>query len=79
MLDIATLRDALRVTLEQTAFPELGTKYQGKVRDNYITADGKRYMVTTDRISAFDRVLGTLPLKGQLLNHVTVWWFVTPM
>ena len=62
------LREALAHPLEGTDFPELGVKYGGKVRDNYTTADGRRYLVVTDRISAFDRVLGTLPLKGQILN-----------
>jgi phosphoribosylaminoimidazole-succinocarboxamide synthase len=70
-----TLRDALRVPLERTDFPKLGKKYEGKVRDNYTLADGRRVLVTTDRISAFDRVLGTLPLKGQVLNFVAAWWF----
>jgi phosphoribosylaminoimidazole-succinocarboxamide synthase len=74
-LDDPTLRAALALTLEATDFSELGRKYRGKVRDNYTTPDGRRYIVTTDRISAFDRVLGTLPLKGQLLNHAAVWWF----
>ncbi len=71
----AVLRSALATTLDRTDFPELGQKYEGKVRDNYTTTEGTRYIVTTDRISAFDRVLGTLPLKGQLLNHAAVWWF----
>ena len=70
-----TLRTALRVPLERTDFPKLGKKYEGKVRDNYTLADGRRVLVTTDRISAFDHVLGTLPLKGQLLNFVAAWWF----
>jgi len=70
-----TIRSALRHPLERTDFPELGKKYEGKVRDNYSAADGRRYIVVTDRISAFDRILGTLPLKGQVLNHVTAWWF----
>jgi phosphoribosylaminoimidazole-succinocarboxamide synthase len=69
-----TLFEALARTLEQTDFAGLGTLYRGKVRDNY-TRDGQRFIIATDRISAFDRVLGTLPLKGQLLNHVAVWWF----
>jgi phosphoribosylaminoimidazole-succinocarboxamide synthase len=69
-----TIRSALRHPLEGTDFSSLGSKYEGKVRDNY-SADGKRIIVATDRISAFDRVLGTLPLKGQLLNHVAAWWF----
>jgi phosphoribosylaminoimidazole-succinocarboxamide synthase len=65
---------AIRHPLEHTDFPSLGKKYEGKVRDNY-TAGGRRTIIVTDRISAFDRVLGTLPLKGQLLNHVAAWWF----
>jgi phosphoribosylaminoimidazole-succinocarboxamide synthase len=61
--------------LVETNFTELGTLYRGKVRDNYSSGDGRRFIITTDRISAFDRVLGTLPLKGQLLNQIAAWWF----
>jgi phosphoribosylaminoimidazole-succinocarboxamide synthase len=68
------IREAIRHPLERTDFTGLGKKYEGKVRDNY-TSEGRRTIVVTDRISAFDRVLGTLPLKGQLLNHVAAWWF----
>ncbi len=75
MTDIALIREALANPLLDTHFDELGTKYGGKVRDNYSTTDGRRYIVTTDRISAFDRVLGTLPLKGQLLQYVSNFWF----
>ncbi len=50
--------------------------YKGKVRDCYITKDGKqRILVTTDRQSAFDKVLGMIPLKGQALNQLSHWWF----
>jgi phosphoribosylaminoimidazole-succinocarboxamide synthase len=70
----SAIREALRHPLERTDFPSLGKKYEGKVRDNY-TRDGRRTIIVTDRISAFDRVLGTLPLKGQLLNHIAGWWF----
>ena len=69
------LREALGHPLEDTDFPALGAKYRGKVRDNYTTNDGRRYLVVTDRISAFDRVLGTLPLKGQILNAAATFWF----
>jgi phosphoribosylaminoimidazole-succinocarboxamide synthase len=69
------LRAALGKTLDETDFPELGSKYEGKVRDNYATQDGRRILIATDRISAFDRVLGTLPLKGQVLNRLAGWWF----
>lgn len=69
------LRQALAEPLVSTDFSQLGKRYGGKVRDNYSTPDGRRYIVVTDRISAFDRVLGTLPLKGQLLNRIAAWWF----
>jgi len=69
------LRTALARTLERTWLPQLGARYEGKVRDNYTTPDGRRYLVVTDRISAFDRVLGTLPLKGQVLNRLAAFWF----
>jgi phosphoribosylaminoimidazole-succinocarboxamide synthase len=69
------LFDGLQKTLDGTNFPNLGKRYEGKVRDNYSTADGKRILVVTDRISAFDRVLGTLPYKGQVLNSLAAWWF----
>ena len=61
------LQEGLSRTLEGTRFESLGRRYEGKVRDCYI-ADGKRCIVVTDRISAFDRVLGTLPSKAQVLN-----------
>ena len=69
------LRRGLALTLDRTDLDALGTKYEGKVRDNYTTADGRRIIVVTDRISAFDRVLGTLPLKGQVLNQLAAFWF----
>ncbi len=75
MVDTATLRAALGQCLDHTAFPTLGVKYEGKVRDNYTTRDGRRFIVVTDRISAFDQVLGTLPFKGQVLNRLAAWWF----
>lgn len=71
----ATIESVLPHVLEQTHLDELGKRYEGKVRDNYTTSNGQRYIVVTDRISAFDRILGTLPLKGQLLNHVAGFWF----
>ena len=74
-LDLDTLRPGLTRTVDATDFPGLGEKYEGKVRDNYSLSDGTRVLVTTDRISAFDRVLGTLPFKGQVLNGLSTWWF----
>jgi len=69
------LRAQLSRTLARTDFPWLGRRYEGKVRDNYTTADGRRVLIATDRISAFDVVLGTIPFKGQVLNQVAQYWF----
>ncbi|MGD0678698.1 MAG: phosphoribosylaminoimidazolesuccinocarboxamide synthase [Polyangiaceae bacterium] len=74
MVDSSALRAALPFCLDKTDFERLGTKYEGKVRDNY-SRGGKRFIVVTDRISAFDRVLGTVPFKGQVLNRLAAWWF----
>ncbi|MFH1590804.1 MAG: phosphoribosylaminoimidazolesuccinocarboxamide synthase [archaeon] len=60
-------------TVQETSFP-IGKLYKGKVRDNYILGD-KRIIVASDRISAFDKVIGTIPLKGQVLNQMAVFWF----
>src|SRR6202142_3423078 len=75
MVDSAALRSALPNCLAHTDLKTLGIKYEGKVRDNYFTRDGRRFIVVTDRISAFDRVLGTIPFKGQLLNGLAAWGF----
>jgi phosphoribosylaminoimidazole-succinocarboxamide synthase len=75
MVDTATLRAALPHCLEHTDFSAVGERYEGKVRDNYTTRDGRRFIVVTDRISAFDRVLGTIPFKGQVLSGMAAWWF----
>jgi len=50
-------------------------KQSGKVRDWYTYAKGQRLLVTTDRLSAFDRVLAAVPFKGQVLNQLSAWWF----
>jgi phosphoribosylaminoimidazole-succinocarboxamide synthase len=51
-----------------------GAKTAGKVRDIY-TRGAERILITTDRVSAFDRVLGVIPFKGQVLNQLSAWWF----
>ncbi|MBI2654731.1 phosphoribosylaminoimidazolesuccinocarboxamide synthase [Candidatus Woesearchaeota archaeon] len=73
MLPDTILKSQLKHTLDKTNF-NIGKKYEGKVRDNYIL-NGKRIIVTTDRISAFDRVLCTIPFKGQVLNQTSAFWF----
>eukprot|EP00271_Cylindrocystis_brebissonii_P003674 TRINITY_DN148_c0_g1_i1.p1 TRINITY_DN148_c0_g1~~TRINITY_DN148_c0_g1_i1.p1 ORF type:complete len:388 (+),score=57.31 TRINITY_DN148_c0_g1_i1:123-1166(+) len=54
----------------------LKLKQRGKVRDVYADKEGqKMVLVTTDRQSAFDRVLAAIPFKGQVLNETSAWWF----
>ena len=65
----------LGATLARTDLDALGAKYEGKVRDNYVTGDGRRVLVATDRLSAFDRVLTTIPFKGQVVNQMAQYWF----
>ncbi|KAM1203740.1 phosphoribosylaminoimidazole-succinocarboxamide synthase, chloroplastic-like [Malus sylvestris] len=54
--------------------PGLKSKIRGKVRDVYDNGD-YLVMVTTDRQSAFDRILASIPFKGQVLNETSLWWF----
>jgi phosphoribosylaminoimidazole-succinocarboxamide synthase len=53
----------------------LPEKHSGKVRDWYSLEGGRRLLITTDRLSAFDRVLAAVPYKGQVLNQLSAWWF----
>jgi phosphoribosylaminoimidazole-succinocarboxamide synthase len=53
----------------------LGPPQRGKVRDVYRLGDDRLVLVATDRLSAFDRVLGTVPHKGELLTALSAWWF----
>jgi phosphoribosylaminoimidazole-succinocarboxamide synthase len=66
-------------TLKGTDFSNLGERYEGKVRDNYTLprAEGgqQRIIVVTDRLSAFDKVITTVPFKGQVLNQMAKFWF----
>jgi phosphoribosylaminoimidazole-succinocarboxamide synthase len=64
----------LKHCLQGTDFPKLGEKYQGKVRDTYRQGD-RLVLVTSDRLSAFDRVLTTIPFKGEVLNRLAQFWF----
>ena len=68
-------RDELRraTPLDRVDLPGV-TIESGKVRDS-IPIDHRRVIVTTDRVSAFDRVLATIPYKGQVLNQLSAWWF----
>ncbi|MGB0113210.1 MAG: phosphoribosylaminoimidazolesuccinocarboxamide synthase [Ilumatobacteraceae bacterium] len=48
---------------------------EGKVRVSYTLPGGDRLFVTTDRLSAFDRIIAGVPFKGQVLNQLSMWWF----
>jgi phosphoribosylaminoimidazole-succinocarboxamide synthase len=53
----------------------LADRRDGKVRVSWACGDERRLMITTDRLSAFDRVLAGVPYKGQVLNELSAWWF----
>jgi phosphoribosylaminoimidazole-succinocarboxamide synthase len=72
------LREVAPLALAGVDIPELGEKMQGKVRDIYRRQRNgrlERILITTDRLSAFDRVLGLVPYKGQVLNQLSAFWF----
>jgi phosphoribosylaminoimidazole-succinocarboxamide synthase len=68
------IRAQLQRTLDGTNLTGLGERYEGKVRDNY-SKGGTRILVASDRLSAFDQVLCTIPFKGQVLNQLAAFWF----
>ena len=67
------IKAELNNTLTKTTLSS-GSKKTGKVRDQY-ELDNKIALITTDRQSAFDRVLASIPFKGQVLNLTSAWWF----
>lgn len=74
MVQNKKILQSIPLALKTVNIPELGKKYSGKVRDFYLLGD-KRIIITTDRLSAFDRVLGCFPFKGQALNELSRFWF----
>ncbi len=62
-------------TLPHAHIPELPNPYFGKVRDCYDLPDGRRILISSDRISAFDRILASIPHKGQVLTQLARYWF----
>ncbi len=66
--------------LDHARIPELPNPYFGKVRDCYdlpatATEPARRILISSDRISAFDRILAAIPYKGQVLTQLARWWF----
>jgi phosphoribosylaminoimidazole-succinocarboxamide synthase len=56
---------------------DLPDRSTGKVRVMYRLPGDRRLLVTTDRLSAFDRIVAAVPYKGQVLNQLSWWWFET--
>ena len=75
MVDQAALRAYADYVLEDATIPELPNHYRGKVRDNYDLPDGRRVIIASDRLSAFDISLAAIPLKGQVLTQTARFWF----
>ena len=71
---MSIIREQLPYTLDEFDAGDLGQRYKGKVRENF-HLDNEIIMVTTDRVSAFDHVLGTIPFKGQILTEIANFWF----
>jgi phosphoribosylaminoimidazole-succinocarboxamide synthase len=75
MIERASLGASLDQVLTDATIPELPNHYRGKVRDNYDIGDGRRIIIATDRLSAFDRIITAIPLKGQALTQIARFWF----
>src|SRR5271165_913022 len=71
----ASLGAYLDRVLADATLPELPNHYRGKVRDNYDLPDGRRIIIATDRLSAFDRIITAIPFKGQVLTQIARFWF----
>ena len=61
--------------LDDATIPELPNHHRGKVRDSYDLGGGRRLLIASDRLSAFDRILTSVPLKGQVLTQTARFWF----
>ena len=68
------MTDLTRI-LAHARIPELPNPYYGKVRDCYDLPDDSRILISSDRISAFDRILACIPFKGQVLTQIARYWF----
>src|SRR6185312_15032661 len=75
MVDPDLLARHLDLVLDDATIAELPHHYRGKVRDNYDLPDGRRIIIATDRLSAFDRSIAAIPCKGQVLTQTARFWF----
>jgi phosphoribosylaminoimidazole-succinocarboxamide synthase len=73
-MELSAIRTQLAHTLDAVDLDLPGERHHGKVRESW-AREGRRLIVTTDRVSAFDRVLATIPFKGQVLTQLANFWF----
>jgi phosphoribosylaminoimidazole-succinocarboxamide synthase len=69
------LESLLKKTIDDISIPGLADSYKGKVRQIYDAPGARRIIIATDRLSAFDRQITTIPLKGQVLTQLSRYWF----
>ena len=74
MLTPGQIRPAIPLALEEIELSGLAVE-RGQVCDNFTLADGRRVLVATDRFNVFNKHVGQVPYKGQVLNQLTNWWF----
>ncbi len=74
MISKEIIKKHLDICLDDTSYLNIPGIKRGKVRDSFDLGD-KLLLITTDRQSAFDRVLANIPFKGQVLNQVSEFWF----
>jgi phosphoribosylaminoimidazole-succinocarboxamide synthase len=75
MVDSTLIARHLDRVLDDATIPELPNHYRGKVRDNYDLPDGRRIIIASDRLSAFDINIAAIPFKGQVLTQTARFWF----
>lgn len=74
-MDRNALKTNAHRVLQDATIPELPNHYRGKVRDNYDLPDGRRIIVASDRLSAFDISLAAILFKGEVLTRTARFWF----
>ncbi|MCW5749296.1 MAG: phosphoribosylaminoimidazolesuccinocarboxamide synthase, partial [Alphaproteobacteria bacterium] len=74
-MDTSSLAPFLPYVLRDATIAALPNHYRGKVRDNYDLPDGRRIVIASDRLSAFDIILTALPFKGEVLTQTARFWF----
>ena len=74
MIQAKVIEKHIPTAIQSVTQKGLGKKYSGKVRDWYIK-NNLRILIATDRISAFDKVLGLIPFRGAVLTKLSEFWF----